>query len=288
MTEPNQVADSTDARQASMSRVVTQETLMASLTAKPASEAPAEPAETDKPAEGEKPKAKHSAQERISELANKRREAEEKAEVERKRADGLEERLRVLESGAAPVEQTSRPKREAFSDDEAFIEALADWKANENIAKREQQQREDRIKREADQIDRAFQARAEKAATDIEDFQEVVSSAEVDIPNFLVMAIKESEVGPLLTYYLAKHQDEARKIAAMRPVQALKSLMSIEAALTDDEPEPEKTVAKVSSPAKPRAPEPIAPVRGSPASDPGPAKSFDEYRARRKAERARG
>jgi hypothetical protein len=284
MIEPTQKADTTDARQASMSRVVTQETLLASMATVEATSEPAtEKVDAEQQEGGDKPKGKKSAQERITELAAKRNEAEAKADAEKRRADELEERIKALESSkAAPVEQGDKPNRQQYDTEDEYIEALADWKASEAIAKREQQQREAKLKAESDSIDSAFTARLEKAVTEIEDYKEVVSSATVEIPDFMVMAIKESDQGPMLVYYLAQHPDEAKKIAAMRPIQALKQLLQIEKGLSeDDEPAPK------ASPERKRAPEPITPVKGSTTPNPGKPKSFDDYRARRKAEQGR-
>lgn len=281
MTEPNK-ADTADARQASMSRVVTQETLLASMATEQATSEPStEKVESEQQTEGEKPKGK-TPQERIQELANKRREAEAKAEAAERKNQELEARLAALETARnAPVEAAAKPSREQFVSDDEYIEALADWKAEQAVIKREQQQREAQLRADAEAIDNAFVARIKKATAEIEDFEEVVSASNVNIPDFMVMAIKESDNGPLLTYYLAKHQDEARRIAAMRPIQALKQLMQIERDLSEDEPNP----PAVSQPkTKPRAPEPISPVRGTTTPNPAPAKNFDEYRARRKAE----
>lgn len=283
MTEPNQTADNADARQASTTRVVTHESLLASLTtANPApQDAPNEVPE-DKPEGDEKPKAKKGVQERITELAHKRREAEAEAEAAKQYAKELEARLSALENARnTPIEASDKPQRSQFVNEDDYLEALTDWKAEQAVANRERQQREAQLKAEAEAIDNAFITRVKKAAEEIEDFEEVVGSANVNIPDFLVMAIKESESGPLLTYYLAKHQDEARRIAAMRPIQAIKALDRIERELVSDEPASEPEVSK---PKPKRAPEPITPVKGTTTPNPGPAKSFKEYQERRKAE----
>lgn len=282
MTEPNK-ADSTDAREASMSRVVTQETLLASL--KPA-EATLEPASdktpTDKPEGESKPKAK-TAQERVLQVIDQRNKAEAEAEAAKREAADLRARIEALEAAkSAPIEQSDKPQRSKFAAEDDYIEAMADWRADQRIAERERQKVEAQAKAEAEAIDSAFATRVKKAQAEITDFDEVVGAANVNIPDFLVMAIKESESGPLLTYYLAKNQDEARRIAAMRPVQAIKAMDKIERELMADEPE---SVPEVSTPKTKRAPEPITPVRGTTTPNPGPAKSFAEYRERRKAEK---
>lgn len=282
MTESTQVADNADARNASMSRVVTHETLMASLQPeKPASEAESEKAPEVKPEGEEKPKAK-TAQERVLQALKRKEEAEAKAEAATREAAELRARVEALEaSKSVQIEQSDKPQRHQFATDEEFIEAVADWRADQRIAERERQKQEAQLKAEAEAIDTAFITKVKKAAAEIEDFEEVVSAATVNIPDFLVMAIKESDSGPLLTYYLAKNQDEARRIAAMRPIQAIKALDKIERDLMADEPE---SKPEVSTPKTKRAPDPITPVRGASTPNPGPAKSFDEYKARRIAE----
>lgn len=273
MTEPAKTADSTDARQASMSRVVTSETLLANVNPEePASEA-ADTTASQTQEEGTQQKAKKSPQERIVDLIERRKEAEAQAAAEKKRADEFEERLRALESSRnTPQERTEKPKRESYESDEEFFEALADWKLKE----RDEEQRLAQLKAEAEAIDEAFNKRMEKTKKEFDDYDEVVGSANVDIPSFLVMAIKESDIGPELVYYLSKHQDEAKRIASMRPVPAIKRLMDIERELSaEDDPVVEKPKAK------PRAPEPINPLKGAPASNPAKPKSFADYKAQR-------
>lgn len=286
MTEPSKVADTTDARQASMSRVVTQETLLANL--KPA-EAASEPAEVDTPAqeqqaEGDKPKGKKSAQERIVELAEKRREAEEKAEAKERENAELKSRLDALEAAAKPVisKAPPEPKRADFATEEEFIGALTDWKADRALERREQQQRENQQRAEFEALDNAFNKRLEQTIKEVDDYKDVVGSATVEIPDFIVMAIKESEQGPMLVYYLASNPEEAKQLTRMRPVVALKRLIEIERDLsTDQEDEPKK----VEPPKAKRAPEPITPLKGSQTPNPAPAKTYAEYKARRIAEK---
>lgn len=286
-TSTADTADSSDARTASMSRVETQETLLAKLatepTAQESSEAKAAAKADDSQDElGQGNKGKQKANERIASLANKRREAEERANASENENRTLKERLKALETSAPTLENSSKPSRSHFTSDDDYIEALTDWKANDAIIKREQQQREAKLNAEAQQIDQNFHTRLESAMKEIDDFAEVVGNADVVIPDFIVMAIKESEVGPMLTYYLAKHPDEARKIASMRPVQAVKQLMSIERELSD---EPVSKSEPVKIPEKKRAPEPISPVKGTTTVNPGVAKNFEEYKARRLAEK---
>lgn len=279
MSEPNK-AETTDAREASQSRVTTLETLTKPTTAHEAASEPAEVGKTTESTDGEgaQPK-KKTAQERVAELANKRRDAEARAEAAERRSQELEQRLARLEASQnAPIETGTRPKREDFQSEDEYIDAVADWKLKSEKLK----ERAERINAEAQEVEAVFVSRLEKTRKEIDDFDEVVGGSTVNVPDFLLMAIKEADQGPLLTYYLAKHPEEARRIAAMRPVRAVRALLDLERELTAD-PEPEPT----SKPAPKRAPEPITPVKGSTSHNPGPAPDFASYRERRKAEQAK-
>ena len=285
MTESTQVADSTDARNASKTNAVTHESLLASLTTdKAALEPTPEKVPEDKPEGEQKPKAK-TAHERVLQALERKKEAEAQAEAAKRETAELRARLEALEAAkSVQIEQSDKPQRSQYATEDEYIEAMADWRADQRIAERERQKVEAQLKAEAEAIDAAFITKVKKAAAEIEDFEEVVSAATVNVPDFLVMAIKESDAGPLLTYYLAKNQDEARRISSMRPIQAIKALDRIERDLMADEPE---TKPEVSTPKTKRAPDPITPVRGTTTPNPGPAKRFEEYKARRNAEKGK-
>jgi len=283
-------SEAINAREASMSRVQTQESVLASLAVEPTPVATEglERNESNNSVKNQdeqhqdKP-VKKTAQERISELANKRREAETRADEATKRASELEARLKALEAAAPPAEVSDKPNRAQFTNDEQYIEALTDWKATEAIIKREQQQAQARFQAEIDEVNAQYEVSLKAAQERYTDFVEVVSAATTNIPDFLVMAIKESPIGADLTYYLSMHKDEAEKLASMRPVKAIKYLDQLERdLLSDDEPVKDKTEGK-SAPVTKKPPAPIAPLAGSAAIAPNQAKSFDEYKARRLA-----
>ena len=97
----------------------------------------------------------------------------------------------------------------------------------------------------------------------------------------------ESEQGPEIAYYLALHPEEAKRIAAMKPLAAIRRITDLERDLTgiaDEKPTP-KTASD--SPKKSRAPEPITQVKGIATSTAGPALTFEEHRRRRQAEKQR-
>lgn len=290
MIESTQV-DSNEAREASKSRVTTQDTILASLAAaEPASEATTEGKTSEvkqEKSEDDKLKVKQAKQDRIQELANKRREAVIEAENAKRENEELRARIKALETSAPAVQPSDRPSRLNFSTEEQYLEALTDWKTDKRIAEREKQQREARLAAEVQEVEAHYMKTVANAKERYSDFNEVVSkAAHIAVQDSVVAAIKDSDIGGDITYYLAKHSDEAKKLLAMTPVKAVKYIDRLERdllGLDDDDVVPEKAKPE----AKRKAPEPITPVRGTSVIPNTPAKDYEEYRARRKAEMQR-
>lgn len=152
-------------------------------------------------------KPKKSFQERMDEKTRLQREAErERDELKRE------------------VEQL-RASREAEPEgDDSWIEEIVERR----LSAREQA-------RAAQENAKAWDARQAKTAEKHEDyFEAVIEGAErgswVCTPD-MAEAIKESEHGPDLAYHLAKHPDEARRIAGLSPYSQIRELGRIEAGL---------------------------------------------------------
>lgn len=311
MTEAtNQTAESTPARNAGRTQpnVVTGETIAARFAPSPP-EAKAEPevkADTEaKPAEVEakteaqpsegdrKDSGKKSISDRMRFLveqrkseATKRQEAEAKTAALLREKEELEARLKRLEANPDPIETAPRPKRDAFGTQEEYEDAVADWRADQKIAERERKAAEARALAEKQAIDAAWNRRMQAAMKEFDDYKDVVGGSKISLPEHLYVALQESEYGPHLAYYFAKHPEEAERFTAMRPTTALRQLGRLEDALFSEQPEePEAQPAKKEA-QKPavevsKAPAPVKPVRESTAANPGPALTFEEYRARR-------
>lgn len=289
MTHTTQV-DSTAAREAAMSRVQTQDTILASLAA-PASKEEVNTSKEVNPKdnqneEGDQKAVKKTAQERIVELAHKRKEAEAKAEASELRARELEAQLQALQAVAQPMEATAKPARSQFASDDEYIEALTDWKAREAVSKREAEQLAARQKAEQEEVARQWDHLQQQAIEAIPDYAEVIGKSEVSIPPYVHQAILESEEGPHIAYFLALHPDEARRIAAMKPLAAIKRIAALERDLAEIEDEP-SSKKQSDPPKKSKAPEPITPVRSaSTAAVAAPAADYQEYKRRRQAAKA--
>lgn len=193
-------------------------------------------------AKQEKP-AKTFTQEEVDALVQKRllkKEREVLRTMQRQQAEAAQR---------AKIEQ--EPKREHFSDDDAYLEAkleqLAEKKAAELLTRKEQQ-------REQEKASEAFLERTEKVLDKYPDFHDVTGDPSLKINEAMVEFISESDVGPDVAYYLGKHPSTAAKIADMSPMKAARELARIEAEVSS------KPTVKTSN-----APAPITPVgnRGS-------------------------
>jgi hypothetical protein len=219
-----------------------------------------EPTETpeaspDQPKEGSDEGAqetkRHGAQQRINEITRQKYEAQREAEYWKAKAEELKT------APAAPA--TEKPVVSDFDDYESFVEALADWKAEQKVSevltKREQEQKQ----REAEtQAKTAWEERVEKVREELPDYDEVIfSDAFRTLPVSAAMAeaIEASEFGPKLAYHLAKNPAEAARIASLAPIPAVRELLMLEGKLSVASPPQTRPVSA--------APAPIAPVAGA-------------------------
>lgn len=288
MPEANQTADTTDAREASMSRVQTQDSLLAKLAPQKAAQVPAEgeqpDAETDKEEGDSKPESKTD---RFHKLIARRKDAEAKAEAAERKAAQMEAELLALKAQAKPMAEEARPVRSAFANDDDYTDAVAEWKARRVLAQREQEQAQARAEAEQAEIAQAWSKRQDRVMKDIPDYADVLGKSEVAIPAHIHQVLLESDQGPQIAYYLALHPEEAKRIAQMKPLAAVKRIASLERDLSDIEAEEEQPVKKdKEEPAKPqksKAPPPIDAVKSVPASGSSPMNSYEEYKRRRLA-----
>lgn len=207
--------------------------------------------EGDKPEGTEPPKSEKrpGVQSRIDELTRARYEAEREAKFWREQA------------AKSPPTSTDAPKptKADYPDDEAYFEALADFKAEQKVQQFSQQTQAERAqeaqaRQTASQFD-LYQERVQQA--DLPDYAEVVGQSDVPAAPHVLESILDSDVGPQLAYHLAKHPDVAERLNAMTPVQAAREIGRLEAAVTGPATQPTPPAKRTTS-----APAPINPVRG--------------------------
>jgi len=193
------------------------------------------------PSADEKPPARPRTPfgERLSEVTQQRRRAEERAD---RLAESLERALTALNrataTSAKPADITPapipaaepRPTREAFDTPEAYDGALIEWSTKQATrlaqaefernatAQREADERAAAERRQREQFDRAREVWAERKAKAIErmpDYVDVAERDDVPISTSMALIIQGAEQGPEIAYHLGKHPEEAARIAAM-------------------------------------------------------------------------
>lgn len=272
----------------------------------PADDTPAQGKTETKP-EGETPQSKEDRVKkvapRIAELVGERNAARTEAEVKaaeaqaaaqeaqdlRERLERAEQQLAALSQPTEQQQASPRPERKNFPSDDAYTDALTDWKVDQRIAARQREEAEQRFAQAQAQVAQSWKAQMEAAKADIPDLEEVIGSADTNLPQIVLDAIVDA--GPRVAYHLAKNAVEARRIAAMRPSAAIAAVLKLSEQLTPDGGQRAAAPAPAPTPAAKgdtfRAPEPIEPIKGG-ASQVGKDESemsFEEWKAARKAGR---
>ena len=194
---------------------------------------------------------------RFSELTKARKEAEAR-NVE------LEKRLAALESNRpaqAETEGNRKPTPDDFKDAFEYAEALADWSAENALARREQEVKQKEVEAKRETVIQTWQQKLESTKAELPDYEVMVASSDVKVNDTVRDAILESDVGPRILYELASDDELAEKLTGLTTAGALKLIGKLEAQFekTDAPAKAEKkTVA-----AKSKAPEPIRPLKST-------------------------
>lgn len=217
---------------------MTEEQTLADTTPAPEQEATAAPeseATTTPEQKPEEQKPRVFTQEELDAAIGKRL-AREQRKWEREQQQRMSESQHVTDKGDLRPEQ--------FESTDKYAEALAEQKARELIAKREQS----RIQSE---IVEAYHEREEDARNKYDDFEQVAYNPNVRITDVMAQTIQASEIGPDLAYFLGSNPKEADRISRLQPILQAKEIGKLEAKLASEPPKATKTT---------NAPAPIAPV----------------------------
>jgi len=245
---------------------------------------------------------------RLSDLANARKMAEQREQEARGRADRAEAELAELRKVQTPAKSDLvEPDAAKFTDQKAYWEAVADYRVAVKLRERDQKDLEARAAAESARVAREWQAKVRKASKEIEDYDAVMADAAIPITQSMKEALLESDIGPRMQYFLAKNADELDRLQAMSPAKMLQAFGRLEAkieaeidkpALKKDEKETEKPAKKEAEPAKrkvPEPPEPITPLvatggsggQGIVDANGNVTGSYQDYKAARKAGKIR-
>lgn len=241
-------------------------------------EATAAPDGSDAPA----PRKNKGVGKRINELTREKYEALREAEELRRENEALRNpQSRQQQSRPAQADAPDKPTLEAFDfDQEAYSEALADWKVEQKFAEREERANQQKAQKTAQEKSAAFKGREAAFAAANPDYYDVAYTAPINYSEAMLGAIQESDEAPAIAYYLAQHLDEAVDISQLSPFAAAKAIGRIEAQLS--------VPATTSQPRTvPRAP-PIAPtIQGTGIANKTPeAMTVEDHMASLRAKRS--
>lgn len=219
------------------------------------------PSEEVKPEDEKKPEEKKPEEPRKNHDQRRwERTLKERAEYKAK-AEWLEAQLNQQK---VPTQQSGRPARDQFTNDEDYVDALTTWKVDQKLGsvKQELAHQQSQSRTQTEWVSKINQAR-----TDYSDYDTVMEDAQdIPIDPSVAEAIQSSDLGGDIAYYLAKNPEEAIRINSLSPIAAAREIGRIESYV-----EYEKTHKKVAPVSK--APSPIKPVRSSTGSG---TKSFED------------
>lgn len=136
-------------------------------------------------------------------------------------------RIRELESAVTKFIESSKPQQtreptlqdylEAGKTENDFINYLVEQRFTQRTqmdAQRRQQ--EQALERTKSEISKKWSEAFAKAQNDLPDYDEVISSADVEIPTPIMRYITESEVGPYISYTIASNEELQSKLDSVQ------------------------------------------------------------------------
>jgi hypothetical protein len=243
---------------------------------------------------------KNGLNERLSKLTRERNEARQALENARREAEEARQALDASRRASEGTKAKAKPAAGDFKDAFEYAEALADWKLEEKWSQKQEAERKELQRLQAERVQRTWTANVRKTAAEIADYNTVIADCNIPLTNELRDAILESELGPRIQYYLAKNPDEVERLTSMtvrgmeRAFGKLEMMIEEEMAKhqhKSDDPLPDVKLPRK----KPEAPEPITPIN---ATGVGAATgvvdvngnvvgSYKDYKAARKAGKIR-
>jgi superfamily I DNA and/or RNA helicase len=250
-----------------------------------------EPASEPETKATEERKQNPKLEKRFSELTKARKEAEDKAAKAQAEKEALEERLRQFETVSTQPKEIDpvgdEPRADQFTDAIEYAKALAMWSTEKALYERDKQEAERKAAEEQAKIQKLWSEKLEKAKPNLPDFDDLVTSSNVQVSNEIRDAILESDVGPQILYELASNTEYANKVAGMPLIKALREIGKLEARFEQETAEPAKKPVAVQS----KAPAPISPLKGTGSAEVITSDTdkltYAQYKELRKARRIR-
>lgn len=191
----------------------------------------------------------------ISKEKNERKAAEAERDETRRQLAQLTETVARLTAPKAP-DTKPEPRPEQYDSDDAYRDAVTDWKADKKAADiLATRQAEDAQRKEQQDIadERVrYAGSVTNAKAKYQDFEEVAASPSLPIPPSVAREILRSSNPAEVQYWLGKNVAEAARIASLPPPLIAREIGRIEGRL--EAPVPAKP------PAVSKAPPPVQPV----------------------------
>ncbi len=260
----------------------------------------------EKPADGASGDADEDAKltEKVTRLINKKhremKEAQEFATGEGRRAIEAERRAEQLQrdidalkgkksdgpnTDDAAGSDPDEPKPGDFKTVGEYTRALVKYEAKKAGEAGKAKAAQSKQQEHANEIVGEFVKRQDAFKAETPDYEDVIGATELIVPNIAMQYLIESEVGPQLGYYLAKHPDEVTRLQKLSPSRCIAELGKLEIKL--EKPAAPKPADAGASKEISKAPAPIKPLDGSnaPAVQKDPKDmTFQELRAFRQQE----
>jgi len=134
------------------------------------------------------------------------------------RAARLQAELEETRAKSAPAkapEPAKKPERASFNSDEAYQDALVEFRVKEQLAKDKREQAEAAERTRQEEITRLANERLARAAELVPDFQETIDKGDLKVPQHIAEYMRESELFAELGYHFAKHPKELESLANM-------------------------------------------------------------------------
>ena len=234
------------------------------------------------------PEYSKKVQRRVGKLTKRMRTAEREAEYEKEKRLELQKKLDIANS---KVLATDKPLKKDFDDEDAFIEALTDWKIDQRFVK-SQEAKEEKIKdkEEKDSVMETYTGYDDVMDDGIEkydDFEKLVLHEDLILTPVVTQISLGTKNPEDVLYYLASNPDESERISRLDPVRSGMEIAKLEVKLLAEmEKSKEKKEEKEPVKKQSKAPAPIKPVRTDGALEKDPNKmNAKEYRAWRESQK---
>lgn len=233
---------------------------------------------------------KQTYQQQINDLARQRGELQRTIEAEQRQHAAWRQQVQARVPEAAPptrvpVNDPYAPTEDQFETYGQYVQATSAYHAERAVAQATQQAqvqaREQGRQRYEAHVDGTHMQRVQTYAASNPAFAEMVNREDIQLSVPMIDVIKQSEIGPQLMEYLARHTDEAEQLASEgNPLVAYGAMKVLEERVSVAN----RSVSTTSQ--RSQAPPPITPVGSAPSSgahDPSDLAFGTEYVSRMNA-----